>query len=79
MRFYYQLMNNTYHNQNVHIGHIIMDGVIDSPVIQPWGERVMLIDPLHLANTYLVLHAQLYTVWQHKLIHLNPSGDRIGM
>ena len=43
-------MSQAYHKENVHIGHVIIDGVIDSPATHAWGAKVMLMDPAHLAQ-----------------------------
>ena len=61
-------MSQAYHKENVHIGHVIIDGVIDSPATHAWGAKVMLMDPAHLAQAYVDMHEQKPTVWT-----LNPK------
>jgi len=33
-------MSQAYHKENVHIGHVVIDGVIDSPATHAWGAKV---------------------------------------
>jgi hypothetical protein len=50
LRSYCQSMSQAYHKEGVHIGHVVIDGVIDSPATHAWGGSVMLMDPAHLAH-----------------------------
>lgn len=77
LRSYCQSLSQTYHKQNVHIAHVIIDGVIDSPNTRSWGANVMLMDPGDLAEAYIALHHQPKTVWSHE-IQLTPCQDSLG-
>jgi NAD(P)-dependent dehydrogenase (short-subunit alcohol dehydrogenase family) len=78
LRTYCQAMSQTYHKQNVHIAHVVIDGVVDSPNTRSWAANVDLICPADLAQAYIALHNQPRTVWSHE-IQLTPSGDSLGM
>lgn len=78
LRSFCQSMSQKYHKENVHIAHVIIDGVIDSPNTRPWGSNVMLMEPAHLAEAYISLHQQPKTVWTHEM-QLTPSQDSLGL
>ena len=64
--------------RGVHVAHVVIDGVIDSPNTAPWGEKVPLQDPAHLADAYVALHSQPPTVWSQEIM-LSPQRGSIGM
>merc|ERR1712216_483574 len=67
-----QSMYQEYAPKGVHVAHVVIDGVIESPNTEPWGEKVMLQDPSDLADAYIALHDQKPTVWSYEL-QLSPN------
>lgn len=73
-----QSMYQQYAPQGVHVAHIVIDGVIESPNTKPWGEKVMLQNPADIADAYVQLHEQKPTVWSYE-IQLSPCKGSVGM
>jgi NAD(P)-dependent dehydrogenase (short-subunit alcohol dehydrogenase family) len=73
-----QSMYNEYAAKGVHVAHVVIDGVIESPNTKPWGEKVMLQDPADLADAYIALHEQKPTVWSYEIM-LSPKQGSVGM
>jgi len=63
--------------QGVHVGHVIIDGVIESPNTKGWGTNVPLMDPAHIAEQYWNLHVQPRSVWSYE-IQISPSEGSVG-
>lgn len=70
-----QSMYQEYAPQGVHVGHVIIDGVIESPNTKSWD--VMLQNPSDLADAYVALHEQKPTVWSYE-IQLSPCKGTVG-
>ena len=77
LRSYAQSLSAAYHPRGVHVAHVVIDGVIDSPNTRPWGANVTLMDPMHLAEAFVALHEQPPTCWAHE-IQLGPFKGTIG-
>lgn len=73
-----QSMFQEYAPKGIHVCHIIIDGVIDSPATRPWGAKVQLMNPKDLASEYYRLHMQRPTVWSYES-HVGPHRDSVGM
>lgn len=72
-----QSMYREYAPKGVHVAHVIIDGVIESPNTKPWGEKVMLQNPSDLADAFVALHDQKPTVWSYE-IQLSPMKGDLG-
>ena len=77
LRSYAQSLSAAYHPKGVHVAHVVIDGVIDSPNTRPWSAKVTLMDPMHLAEAFVALHEQPPTCWAHE-IQLGPFKGTIG-
>jgi NAD(P)-dependent dehydrogenase (short-subunit alcohol dehydrogenase family) len=60
--------------KNIHVVHTLIDGAIDSsfirenvPNVDEMRERDALLNPDHIAQTYVMLHTQPRTAWTHEL------------
>jgi len=71
-----QSMYQAYGPKGVHVAHVIIDGVIESPNTKAWD--VMLQKPSDLADAYVALHEQKPTVWSYE-IQLSPMKGNVGM
>jgi len=76
LRSYAQSLYNAYAPEGVHVGHIIIDGVIDSPNTKEIP--VQHHNPEHLAQAFLALSKQPPTCWTHE-IQITPNKESIGM
>ena len=66
----------------IHVGHIIVDGMIDSDAVRskfpdevdalPEGG---MLDPNHIAHAYWAMHAQLKDAWTFEM-DIRPSVER---
>jgi len=67
-----QVLTEEYTEHGVHVAHVIIDGVIDSPGIRggPYGGAVM--DPAKIADAFHGLHTQDPSCWVHE-IQLTPA------
>jgi len=72
-----QSMFQEYAPQGVHVGHVILDGVIESPGTLAVGEKVTLLNPAHLADVYFDLHLQKSTTWSYE-IQVSPQSGTVG-
>ncbi|NRF71638.1 SDR family oxidoreductase [Aquincola sp. S2] len=68
--------------KNIHVGHIVVDGAIDTEFIRTsFPERYALkdqdgiLDPDHIAENYWYLHTQPRDAWTHEL-DLRPYMER---
>jgi len=68
--------------QGIHVGHVIVDGAIDTAFIRDnFPERYAakaedgILDPDHIADAYWFLHAQPRDAWTHEL-DLRPWTER---
>ena len=68
--------------KGIHVGHIVIDGAIDTEFIRSrFPERYALkaeagiLDPDHLAANYVMLHHQPRDAWTHEL-DLRPWGEK---
>jgi len=77
LRSYGQSMFQEYGPQGVHVAHVIMDGVIDSPGTHDWDSK-MLLDPKEIAEQYWNVHSQTKTVWSYEL-QITPFQAGVGM
>ena len=73
-----QSMYQEYAPHGIHVAHIVIDGVINSPNTAAWGEKVQLQDPAAIADAYFALHMQPPTVWSQEIM-LSPQKGGIGM
>ena len=73
-----QSMAQEYAPKGIHVAHVVIDGVIDSPNTRPWGENMQLMDPYDLADAFFALHQQRPTVWSHE-VQLGPQHGSLGM
>lgn len=60
--------------KNIHVVHTLIDGAIDSnfirenvPNVDDLRDRDALLNPDHIAQTYVMLHNQPRTAWTHEL------------
>ena len=67
--------------KGIHVGHIVIDGAIDTDFIaQQFPERYALkanagiLDPVHIAANYVMLHHQPRDAWTHEL-DLRPWSE----
>lgn len=68
--------------QGIHVGHVVIDGVIDGEIVntrfpaarQQLGEAGML-QPDDIAEAYWMLHAQPRSAWTHEL-DLRPDREK---
>jgi NAD(P)-dependent dehydrogenase (short-subunit alcohol dehydrogenase family) len=61
----------------VHVAHVVIDGVIDTPSTRaraPGRAKETLLSPEGLAETYWQLHAQDATTWTQEL-DVRPAGE----
>lgn len=68
--------------QGIHVAHVVIDGVIDTPFIaERFPERYALkeqdgiLNPDHIAENYWTLHCQPRTAWTHEL-DLRPWSEK---
>jgi len=73
-----QSMYQEYGPKGVHVAHVVLDGIIDSPGTRAWGGKVQLQDPADLADAYFGLHEQRSNAWSYEL-QLSPCMETIGM
>ena len=73
-----QSMYQEYASKGVHVAHVVIDGIIESPNTAPWGAKVMLQSPADLADAYIALHEQKRSVWSYE-IQLSPCAGSLGM
>ncbi|CAK0878655.1 unnamed protein product, partial [Prorocentrum cordatum] len=74
-----QSMYQAYASKGVHVAHVVIDGVIESPNTKEWGgEGLMLQNPADLADAYIALHEQKPTVWSYEIM-LSPQRGTPGM
>lgn len=68
--------------KNIHVAHVVIDGMIDSKFIRGWlpnfeemkeGEK--LLDPDDIAQNYVMLHDQPRSAWTHEL-DLRPFSEK---
>lgn len=67
---------------NIHVGHVVVDGAIDTafirdtfPALYARKEQDGILDPEHIANNYWFLHAQPRDAWTFEL-DLRPWIER---
>jgi len=60
--------------KNIHVGHVVVDGAIDTEFIRSnfpeayaRKDRGGILDPEHIADQYWLLHAQPRDAWTHEL------------
>jgi NAD(P)-dependent dehydrogenase (short-subunit alcohol dehydrogenase family) len=78
LRSYSQSMFQCYAPLGVHVAHVVLDGVIDSPRTHPYGETMQLMDPADIADAYFALAQQPPSVWSYE-IQLTSSTTTLGM
>ena len=64
--------------KGVHVAHVIVDGVIETPTTRKWfpeQERGFFLQPEHIAETVWHLIGQSPSAWSHE-IDLRPFGER---
>ncbi|WP_437734547.1 SDR family NAD(P)-dependent oxidoreductase [Sorangium sp. So ce1335] len=64
--------------RGIHVAHVIVDGLIDTPRVRamvPGRGAATLLAPEALAETYYQLHAQPPSAWTHE-IDVRPSTER---
>lgn len=72
-----QSMFQEYSPKGIHVAHVVIDGVIESPNTKPWGANMMLQDPSDIADAYVALHEQKPSVWSYEL-QLSPCKGTVG-
>merc|ERR1712048_822551 len=72
-----QSMYQEYAPKGIHVAHVVIDGVIESPNTKAWGEKLMLQSPSDLADAYIALHEQKPSVWSYE-IQLSPQQGTLG-
>ncbi|MBL6958818.1 MAG: SDR family NAD(P)-dependent oxidoreductase [Rhodospirillales bacterium] len=70
-----QSMARELHPQNVHVGHVVIDGGIDGPKHAGGRGEDGLLDPAAIAETYLQLHRQHRSAWAWE-IELRPWAEK---
>ncbi|WP_437317588.1 MULTISPECIES: SDR family NAD(P)-dependent oxidoreductase [unclassified Sorangium] len=64
--------------RGIHVAHVIVDGLIDTPRVRamaPDRDAATLLAPEALAETYFQLHAQPPSAWTHE-IDVRPSVEK---
>ncbi|AUX39098.1 short-chain dehydrogenase [Sorangium cellulosum] len=64
--------------RGVHVAHVVIDGLIDTPRVRamlPGRNPQTMLSPEALAETYFQLHAQPPSAWTHE-IDVRPSVER---
>ncbi|MEM6985786.1 MAG: SDR family NAD(P)-dependent oxidoreductase [Pseudomonadota bacterium] len=71
-----QSLAREYGPKGVHVAHVILDGIVDTPASRDLHsldpDRMM--DPVDIADTYLALAGQPPSTWTHEL-DLRPRGE----
>lgn len=82
LRAFAQSMARELGPQNIHVAHTIIDGAIDSgfirdnfPKVDELRERDGILNPDHIAQSYVMLHHQPRTAWTHEL-DLRPWAEK---
>ena len=78
LRSYGQSCFNAYAKKGIHVGHVVIDGVIDSPQTRPWGGNMQLQECSELAETFYQLHMQGKSVWSYEVM-VSPNTGNVGM
>jgi len=79
LRSYGQSMFQAYAKQGVHVAHVIIDGVINSPKTREMvGGKFAMQEPKELADAYMMLAKQPRTCWSFEL-QLTPNDQNVGM
>ena len=79
LRTYSQSMYNAYAKHGIHVAHVVIDGVVDSPDTHQFASQVgQLMHPAEIAQAYVMLHQQPPTVWSHELQISTPKTN-LGM
>jgi NAD(P)-dependent dehydrogenase (short-subunit alcohol dehydrogenase family) len=75
-----QSMFQDYAPKGVHVAHVIIDGVIDSPNTRPWASdgKMMLHNTADLAGVFWSLHMQPRSVWSYEQ-QVTPMTETVGM
>lgn len=71
-----QSMYQEYAPKGIHVAHVVIDGVIESPNTKSWGEKLMQ-NPADLADAFVALHNQKRCVWSYE-IQLSPMDGAVG-
>ncbi len=68
--------------QNIHVGHVVIDGAIDSnfirenlPDVDARREQDGILSPQEIARNYVMLHRQHRSAWTHEL-DLRPWSEK---
>jgi NAD(P)-dependent dehydrogenase (short-subunit alcohol dehydrogenase family) len=64
--------------QGIHVAHVVIDGMIDTPRVRgmaPGRSASTRLSPEDLAETYWQLHRQSPSVWTHEL-DVRPAGEK---
>ncbi|KAJ8606080.1 hypothetical protein CTAYLR_005187 [Chrysophaeum taylorii] len=77
LRSYAQSCFQAYAPKGIHVSHVVVDGVIDSPATRSFN-NVQHQNPADLAEAYFHLTKQPKTTWTHEL-QLSPNQSGIGM
>ncbi len=75
-----QSMYQSYAPQGVHVGHVVLDGIIDSPGTRAQfsGNNMQFLDPRDIADAFMMLHQQPKSCWSYEL-QLTPNQSAPGM
>jgi NAD(P)-dependent dehydrogenase (short-subunit alcohol dehydrogenase family) len=75
-----QSLNQAYGAKGIHVAHVVIDGLIDSPALrhQFAGQEVAFLDPAEIADAYMMLVEQPKSCWSYEL-QLTPQGSSLGM
>ena len=67
-----QCMFQAYAPMGVHVCHVNIGGIIDTPKTRSWSVRDPLVDPHAIAQEYYNVYKQHHTVWSYE-VQLTPS------
>jgi len=63
--------------QGIHVAHIVVDGVVDTPVTRQWLDlsKIPIMEPAAIAQEYWNLYSQHPSAWTQEL-DLRPSAEK---
>ncbi len=75
-----QSMFQSYAPQSVHVAHVVLDGIIDSPGTRARfaSSNMQFLDPRDIADAFMMLHQQPKSCWSYEL-QLTPNQSAPGM
>ena len=74
LRSFSQSMYNAYAKEGIHVGHVVIDGAINSPGTNQWESMIgQMHSPKELSEAYLSLHQQPPSVWSQEIMLSTPK------